>query len=120
LRKSLKNTGFVNIYYYYLYIRLRYLLNTLTLVQYVPASDYYITLDDFDPRGWAINGVMPYAYFSDVIISCVEGRLSPVVASHLKFEFASQQPHVLMLLSHSGKCGGLTNAIRHQFATIAR
>jgi hypothetical protein len=34
-----------------------------------------------------------YAYFSDVIILCVEGRLSPVVASHLKFEFASPQPH---------------------------
>jgi hypothetical protein len=25
---------------------------------------------------------------------CVEGRLSTVVASHLKFEFASPQPHV--------------------------
>jgi hypothetical protein len=36
---------------------------------------------------------LPYAYFSDVIISCVDGRLPPVVASHLTFECASPQPH---------------------------
>jgi hypothetical protein len=32
---------------------------------------------------------LPYAYFSDVIISGVEGRLSPDVASHLKFPTAA-------------------------------
>jgi hypothetical protein len=60
-------------------------------------SVYLNQLDDLTSEaGQSIEFgfIMSYAYFSDVIILCVEGRLSPVVASQLKFKLASPQPHV--------------------------